>query len=228
MELLSDLSRWFFALLDKWQVLVTGGIITAALVGIQYWRGKNFSWRFYKWVLLLFVGVALFLAWRDQYHQVVTLKQKYETSPMFSGELQNAFWGQRNGKPLLLVAGVLTNPYGPPSGTDNWRLTVKLKSSREITGIHPPNSGKDEPIPLAGNNNRLVLPEATYWPLQTESPVPAGAAVSGWFWAVFDGITEKDFSGAEAIVSFDDVVTGKKHYLKISLGEASGITIPGN
>jgi len=62
----NDLLEWVLAVIQHWQVLMTGGIITALLTVAESYREKGFSWHFSKWVLLVFFVIACFLAWREQ------------------------------------------------------------------------------------------------------------------------------------------------------------------
>jgi|SRR6267142_543255 len=66
---------WVFlwVVIEHWVVLVTGGIVTAGLTALQLWRGKPFSWRFQKWVIVMFIAIACFLAWRDEYERAQQL-----------------------------------------------------------------------------------------------------------------------------------------------------------
>jgi len=65
---------WLFlsAVLDHWAVLMTGGLVTACLAVLQYWWQKTFSWRFHKWVIVVFLAYACFLAWREEYDRAQT------------------------------------------------------------------------------------------------------------------------------------------------------------
>jgi hypothetical protein len=70
---MSELWLFLCAVASHWVVLMTGGVITAALTAFQYWREKPFSWRFHKWVIGMFMAVACFLAWRDEYERAQQL-----------------------------------------------------------------------------------------------------------------------------------------------------------
>jgi hypothetical protein len=70
---MSKLWMSLWAVTDHWVVLVTGGGVTACLVVLQYWLQKTISWRIYKWVIVLFMAYACFLAWRDEYDRAQSL-----------------------------------------------------------------------------------------------------------------------------------------------------------
>jgi len=67
---LSDILIWSWAVLDHWQVLMTGGFITAILSGIQYRREQSIPWKMARRIMAGFLLVAFFLAWRDQHEKV--------------------------------------------------------------------------------------------------------------------------------------------------------------
>jgi hypothetical protein len=69
---------WIFicAVLDRWAVLVTGGMVTAVLAVLQAWLQKPISWRFYRWVFMVFVAAACFLAWREEYDRAQRLVEE--------------------------------------------------------------------------------------------------------------------------------------------------------
>ncbi len=64
--MLSDLWDWFWSVANQWQVLVTGGFVTAALVLYQSKSGITLPWSVTRWIFLVFLVIAFFLAWRDQ------------------------------------------------------------------------------------------------------------------------------------------------------------------
>src|SRR5207249_3314935 len=57
---------WLWDVLNHWQVLVSGGIITAVLTAAQARIQHSFSWFFTKWVFSIFLIIALFQSWRDK------------------------------------------------------------------------------------------------------------------------------------------------------------------
>jgi hypothetical protein len=73
---MSKLWMFLWAVLDQWAVLMTGGMVTALLTAVQYWREKPFSWRFQKWVIVIFIAVACFLAWREEYDRAQRLVEE--------------------------------------------------------------------------------------------------------------------------------------------------------
>jgi hypothetical protein len=59
---MSKLWLFFWAVASHWVVLMTGGVVTACLMAIQYWLEKPLSWRIYRWVIVGFIATACFLA----------------------------------------------------------------------------------------------------------------------------------------------------------------------
>jgi hypothetical protein len=73
MGIASDFLKFIFAVIGYWQAYVTGGILTALITIYERKREKPLSWRSYRWVVVGFVVVAVFLAWRDQLKIAETL-----------------------------------------------------------------------------------------------------------------------------------------------------------
>src|SRR6266850_1089101 len=71
--MLRDIWDWIRAVVKQWQLLTTGGLVTAVIVAIQYARESSISWTYAKWVLAFFVVSAFFKAWRAERH--LRLKQ---------------------------------------------------------------------------------------------------------------------------------------------------------
>jgi hypothetical protein len=72
---------WFLAVGHQWVELVTGGFVTAFLTFLQYKKQKSISWTFARRVFAVFLFVAFFLAWRDQYEAVGRLSTEAKTPP---------------------------------------------------------------------------------------------------------------------------------------------------
>jgi hypothetical protein len=64
------------SILAHWGALMTGGAIIAFLGLWERWRSKPLSWALYKWIAVLFVLFAVFLAWNDEHSKVIALTKR--------------------------------------------------------------------------------------------------------------------------------------------------------
>jgi hypothetical protein len=66
------------ALFNHWGALMTGGIIIAGIGLVEHWRGSPLPWVLSKWLAIIFVLIAAFLAWNDEHKTVVALTDRDE------------------------------------------------------------------------------------------------------------------------------------------------------
>jgi hypothetical protein len=78
MEILKDIGVFVWAVLGTWQAYMTGGIVIALLGVYERVTKKTISLRTFIIGVFAFLLVAFFLAWRDQYHGVITAKTETE------------------------------------------------------------------------------------------------------------------------------------------------------
>jgi len=69
MEFMSEILQFIVSVLHHWQVLLTGGIVIAALTIYERYKKKALRWQTYFRLIVGFLIVAMFLAWRDE-HQI--------------------------------------------------------------------------------------------------------------------------------------------------------------
>ena len=212
--------------------------MSSLLIGLGLRIGRRVSRTFKGWseipgwmlICAGLVGVfwAGYAAWQEKNQALIALEQKLKT-PEFGGELSTVMTGSRGrGKSLVVVAGAITNPLGPPSGAVGWNMGIQLPDSRIIWGEAPPTGGKDITVHVEHNGLTVTLPIENYWPTKTLQPIPAGGAADGWFWSTFGNLDldEAYVKRATVIVEFKDVIANKTHSLTIDLAE-KGIHVPG-
>jgi hypothetical protein len=67
-EAVSDVLHFLVAVAGYWATLLTGGVIIAITAALEHKKGRNLSWRLYRWLMVFFLLVACFLAWRSENH----------------------------------------------------------------------------------------------------------------------------------------------------------------
>jgi len=228
--MLSDIEHFAWDVINNWAGYSTGGLILACVV---LWFGvkeKTMPRKVALVLAALFLLMAFFKAWQDKSQKLIALQAQLK-SPGFSGQLGSAWWGSYKGKLLVIVGGVVTNPFGPPSAAINWKMSLEFPGSPvAVDGVAPFTSGKDQSYELPGEKAKMVLAASNYLPEKSATPIPGGGAMAGWFWSVFNGLSEQDmYKNPELIVSFDDVVDGRRHCLKMKVNKkGKGITLPGD
>jgi hypothetical protein len=131
---------------------------------------------------------------------------------------------------VVAIAGVVSNPHGPPSAAIKWMIKLQF-SNKTIVGEVPPSTGSDIISPLVGTQGRtLTLKTERYWPGTSLQPITAGGAVEGWLLAIFKDVSVEDVYASKPtlVLSCADVVSEKRHELKVKLGETRGFHIPGD
>src|SRR5437879_875708 len=73
MQILKDVFAFLGAVLRRWVVLMSGGIVMVALTITERLRGTSVPPKFYWSIILGVIAMAAFLAWRKEREQVVTL-----------------------------------------------------------------------------------------------------------------------------------------------------------
>lgn len=187
-----------------------------------------------RFVPLLWVigGACIFwgfyAAWLDQYQARKALEARLQ-SPDLQLQIGDTFWGDRAGYLVFVVAGVVSNRYGPDSGVMNWEMNLELPSPShsQIRGTVIP-SPKDA---LAPKGAEVTFSPSDYLPTRTLEPIRSGAAVPGWIWCVFPLPSEdfRKFGSSVLVISFDDIVSGKTHYAKQPINDTNkGVYLPWN
>ena len=82
---MSDLLMFLRAVLGHWVALMSGGIITVTLAVWERYKGYDVPGKLYAAIILFFVFLAGFLAWRDQYKRGEKLEERLSSArPYFS------------------------------------------------------------------------------------------------------------------------------------------------
>jgi hypothetical protein len=75
MALLSDIGQFIVAIIRQYVILLTGSGIALTIAIVEHVTQKSLPWGSYRTILELAFGLALFLAWREQFQQVRKLER---------------------------------------------------------------------------------------------------------------------------------------------------------
>jgi hypothetical protein len=110
MEGCREVGRFLVATVNHWVTLVTGGIVTALVFLYTKWRNQDLEPGSYLSLLGIFVVIASFLAWRDQYRKGQRLEKALakrfeavmdEDCPTCRSEIGPGHWMLRLGVRVL-------------------------------------------------------------------------------------------------------------------------------
>lgn len=215
-------------------------------IGVYEWiREKKVP----KWLFFgsaaAFLFVAAFFAWQDEYtsadwrgnrisHLEEQLRQITQTQvPNLTAEIGSVAVGTYRGlqgQVLVVVGMEIANHSGAPSGATDFKMHVELDDSQIIQGTVPLLPVGDLKMPMRpGKPEEIVLKRDDYLPIKASQVIGAGSVVEGWFWSVYPTIAKPNdlyVHKAIVVVEFNDVVTGKLHVVKGSVGKA-GFHFPG-
>jgi hypothetical protein len=207
-----DIIRWAWDVLSHWQVLVTGGAITAILAIIQLRRGESLPWRIYRWILLAFFVIALFLSWRDQYRAKIALEHRLSqlSVPVIAGRIPMIGLGRGGptGDDSLLLLVVFVTNTGAPSALDINSVTVRVKGKEAIAKAIPLEEDGFNIVDSAGVLRHFDPSDNL--PLRLLSPLPTGGEVMGFLHLFVSGISATDLHipGAVIDIELQDVFGG--------------------
>jgi hypothetical protein len=194
---------WVWAVLQQWGVLLTGGIIMALLTGVQWWQEKTFPWSVNKWILILFLFAAFFMAWREQYRKAKDAEVKLAeivaaNKPDFSLATNQATFGVSN--PALarlhateaqkehlatddndvitmIILGVEIINKGAPSVAIHWSAHYLSPTLNQEFGIARVLSKMD--VGTSPGLPTLTIEDSDIIDAKTTSPIQRGGYVSG-------------------------------------------------
>jgi hypothetical protein len=171
--------EWVWAVVEHWQVFVTGGIIAAVLAILQA-RGQNVPWSVYRWLLILALFVALFLAWRDQY---LKAKPRVSIKMTVGGTIPHP---ANPNQTLFYTEMLVSNIGGPNTGLLRWKVSIQL-DGKWIDSV-PTLIQAPAPMMFGDSNGTLrqVPSEKLFIPELTMKALAPGDTVSGFLTASFN------------------------------------------
>ena len=214
------MGKYLAALWAHWVFLMTG---TAALfIGLGLRIGRKISkvikqWSDVPdWIFIVIGLVCIFFAgygaWKDKNDALIALQERLR-SPELVGEIDQIMGKESNGQSLIIVAGTIRNPTGPPSGIIGWKILIEFPSGKKVTGEIPMWTGKDYRIPISSLKGEFILRANNYWPRIGYNPIVGGGVLAGWFWSTFPGVDFKKAYNEHALIVVEvrDSVANKTH-----------------
>jgi len=162
---------------------------------------------------IVFLLLASFLAWRDQYHRANDAAAKLAelTLPKLDGEFSvvSARAGNEGQDCLLTLVGIIRN-VGAPTILDHWSANLVFDDGTAIHGerISPPPPETTVRLFVASGKYAQLLFGKNHWStIGTEKPIPTGGGVPGWIQFYLKGVTQDrmNVSHAKVVLSFQDV-----------------------
>jgi hypothetical protein len=102
MQILRDIVAFVWAVLRQWVALM-GGVIMTIITLIERERGNNISPRIYWPIIIGFVAVAVFLAWRKERHQWERVSVGAATITASTDDLISVFRGRTTAQGVQLA-----------------------------------------------------------------------------------------------------------------------------
>ncbi len=169
---------------------------------------------------VLFLCLAVFNAWREEYHRRKGLEAMSLVGQFAGLAVAPAEAEQQSS--LVTVMGVISNPTGPSTIVTSFALTAILANGQSLEAIPVALSPGDTVLGFDQNKSGMVLKQSDYWPDSgIATPIPTGGARKGWITGVIRNVSKQKLieDKAKLIVSFQDV-KGNKYSLE---GKVTGI-----
>ncbi len=214
-DILGDLFAFLSAVFWRWQSWAGGsgaGGSVVVIVGLyERLTGHSLSKQMYAGIFIVaFLFAAFFVAWRDQYHQVRTLKAQLEdTEPRLIGKIDQVIVGAtgETQHAFLVILGNVKN-LGYPSTIDSWSVDLRFDGLRTVSGrvvVLPAKPTLE--VKHVGTNRSVLLKTSDYLPYRKTNQIPKNSAATGFIMAGFSGVTENEILSQKptVIVKFTDV-----------------------
>jgi membrane protein implicated in regulation of membrane protease activity len=231
------------AALENTVSLLSGffGLIVSAIGFFMPHVPARWAW---QTVGLLALFYAVILAWRDEHRkgekeseglrkeiqalqdELKTLQGKFDklNTLDFEGEIEAVYHAKTRWEEIeVLVVVRVANPRGPARAVMDWRMEIETKVrtyAGQVQGLLKKEKWVYEP-----EGERSFLSQ-DYAPDKMTQPIAVDGISSGWFWSVFPDVRtlgKLHDEVAMVVVSFCDVRTGKRHYLRRHLTEEDHI-----
>jgi hypothetical protein len=207
MEFIRVLSTFLWAVVDNWAGYCTGGVMMALLWLWSMLKTQPIPRKVGIGVALLFLLLAFFNAWRDQYDRVAKLTGQIDKDrPDFIGEIDQITFGDspETGGSSAFVLVTLINK-GSPSVVDGFAATVDTGEHHIENRATWINAG----LTLYGPNKTVIakFQEDDNLVAKINTPIPQGGRVRGWLFYNFKGVSSSQLdvgTGAKWTITFSD------------------------
>jgi hypothetical protein len=206
-KFVSEFGRFWWAVFNNWAGYSTGGIIVATVAFWHILRDVPISRQLGLGLAVVFLCMAFFKAWRDEYLGRVVANQKLRaTEPDFVldlGQIVIKYDPARDFTALLIHMQILNR--GADSVAVNWHARYKSASCEDEAEI---NIFAEESIslPFSSGEYQYIIKRDDLMPLKTIRPVTKGSIAAGLLFVLVSGNRfDEILSGAATItVSVDD------------------------
>jgi hypothetical protein len=196
------------AVFAHWRLLMSGGVITVLLGVFEKFSGKDIPFSVYIGILILFVFIACFLAWKDarnemsQYgtelaekeqevldkEQVIIelkhslLEEKAKHTPQLEAFIDEIATGEIKVKGIkesaVTLKIILTN-LGMPSIAKDWMPLITM-SGKEPVGFHCLHFPGELTLGFGENGSAIVIKGQDMIYEKTATPIQTGAMIVGY------------------------------------------------
>lgn len=230
----SELSRFCWAVINNWAGYSTGGIVVATAAFWHILRDVPMSRRFGLGLAVVFLFMAFFKAWRDQYRSRIMADHKLRIAePDFVlsfGQIVVKHDSTRDITALLIQSHLLNR--GADSVALGWRAHYKSKSYDDEATV---NVFAEDAIslPFGSNEYKYVIGRDDLMPIKTIRSITRGNITMGALFIVVPGNRfDEVLAGAATITvsvndylgkcySVDYVSAGQKTEQQYSAGVGS-------
>jgi hypothetical protein len=100
----------------------------AAIAVVQWQTNQTFSPALYLRLAIGLVFVACFMAWRTEHRKFQALEGRL-AAPDMAGSIGSINVIAIGRDTVVIVGGLIVNPFGPPSVVTNWDVTLEFPDS---------------------------------------------------------------------------------------------------
>jgi hypothetical protein len=197
--MLSDFLQFVWAIVSHWQVLVTGGVVTAFVSVYEHRSGEALSWHVYRWVLVVFVIIAVFLAWREEHvrssslgNENVALKTETEILRGRISDLEK--------RPIVLQSPLVV-PSSGPNATDRLKQRLQQQADAAI------RTARDQLSRFVEEGIRLRNQWVSQLAVSSDAQLQTAAAITAWHAQVKNYLAKPPL-GLSYAVRFDSQTKG--------------------
>lgn len=205
-ELIKDIFIFGYTVMSYWQGYITGGVVVAGMWLYERLTNNNLSNRFIIVGVIVFLLTSFFMAWRDEHHALLNIKNTLEINkPKFEFESNQMINGESSEiKGLSIFINLTIKNLGTQSVVRGWKLIINSKDVK-LPIIQPTKisdgfqiRGTDNKVIAQFQQNNILIEKAM-------NPIPQGSLVGGWLRFDVPGITMTQFNDAIKIISVEDI-----------------------
>ena len=183
----------------------------------KHWLKRPLSYREDLAILGVFVFLACFLAWQNQYKDAADAKENLAglTVPHLQGTITRAWQAPAgdSGQNVLVTSQSMILNSGAPSIATDFKWKLLLKNGRVVWGQRVNPVSVNQKFTLTSESGRpdLEYSGAEYLPYKAaENRIETNGALTGFVSVVFVDATQDEADGAQFVMFFADA-QGKEY-----------------